>query len=97
MNLTLTIIILAMGFLLAVVSHLVLRQKHEQSVTKILLYGSGCALFGLIVQCVVHGNCIDVLLLRETYGFGRAYVAGLSVIASVPFTLLLRHIKIRNR
>lgn len=88
MNWVLAIIILALGFVLAVVSHLVI--KRELSAARILLYGLGCTLFGLVTQCLFHRDCIAVLLLQETSGFGRAYVAGLSIVASTPFVLILR-------
>jgi hypothetical protein len=67
-----------------------LAKDRNLSLSRILIFGGGCALFGLVTSCLTGRDCFDVLFLKDTAGFGRAYVAGLIMVASTPFVLLLR-------
>lgn len=85
-GLLLSILLLGLG--LAIVAHIA--SERGLSVPRILLYGVGCSIFGLVTACLTGRECLDVLMLKETAGFGRAYVAGLGIIISAPFVALLR-------
>ena len=89
-QLGLAVIILLIGLVLAVVSHLA--KERRPSIIVIMAYGGGCALFGLATACLTGRDCLDVFLLKDTAGFGRAYVIGLGIIIAAPFTSLLRFI-----
>lgn len=85
-GLLLSILLLGLG--LAVVAYIT--NGRGISALRILLYGIGCSIFGLVTACLTGHMCIDVLTLKETTGFGRAYVAGLGIIVSAPVVALLR-------
>jgi hypothetical protein len=80
--------IMLLGFGLAVVTHV--SGGRKASVPRILLYGGVCAIFGLMMSCLTGRECVDVLMLKETAGFGRAYAAGLGIVIAAPFVALLR-------
>jgi hypothetical protein len=84
----LLIAVLLSAVVISVVAYLA--KERALSLPRILIYGGGCALFGLVTACLTGRECLDVLLLKDTAGFGRAYVAGLIMITSAPFILLLR-------
>lgn len=87
--------ILLLGFFLAVIAHLT--KERNLSVLHILLYGAGCAIFGLVTACLAGRECFDVFLLKDTAGFGRAYVVGMGIVISAPFVLLLRLISKKQK
>jgi hypothetical protein len=81
----LLLFVLLLGFVLAVVA-----RARKVPVRRMLHYGTGCAVFGLVAAWLSGRQFLDVLLLKDTSGFGWIYVVGLAMLVAAPFVLLLR-------
>lgn len=56
------------------------KEKSFKVFLKMMIYGVGCVIFGIATACVTGKDCLDVILLKDAGGFGRAYSAGLVLI-----------------
>jgi hypothetical protein len=71
-------LIVGIGFAVAI--SIILLKKHVGQ--WLIIYGEILAVSGLMLAVLFGKNFLDVLLLIDTEGFGRAYVSGCMLIFS---------------